>query len=505
MRITNKIMQNNALVNINRNKVLQDTLNTQIATQKKIARPSDDPVTAIRSLRLRTNLAEIDQYYTKNVGDAENWLGVTEDALGNVTDAVTKMYDQCTKGSSSNLETTDRETILESLKALRDEIYTTGNVDYAGRNIFAGYRTDLDLAFTEDTTQTFALTEQMSLSDLSDITYVDSGNLTDLNETNYAAATDEEAVATSSVHCLRLSYDNTDAAGVDPNTLLMRKTGVDASGNNIYAAITTDVTVVSSTAVPSPYNQIASSTGVILVPETGELLISDTVYATMQALPTDTEIAVNYPKSNWDKGDLRPEHYFACTSGTVSYNSDFLTENKADAQVIEYAVGANQSLRVNTLANEVYTHDIGRDVDDLIAVTEAVGDMEDVVEKLESMLKDTSFVTATVQEKLDAANKSLTLLNEKMQKMFESGITKMQEYLDQTNLAVTNVGNRSARLELVENRLKAQQTSFKALATENDGADITEAAVKLSSAELSYNAALAATGKIIQNSLMNFI
>ena len=501
MRITNKIMQNNALVNINRNKVLQDKLNTQIATQQKISRPSEDPVTAIRSLRLRTNLAEIDQYYSKNVGDAENWLGVTEDALGNVVDAVTDMYDQCTKGSSSNLETIDRETILESLKALRDEIYTTGNVDYAGRNIFAGYRTDLDLAFTSDTTQTFAMTEQLSLKNLSDITYVNTGNLTGLNETNYAAAADEEAIATSSVHSIRLAYDNIDTAAFS----LMQKTGVDASGNNTYAAIAGATSVVSATASPSPYELIATTGGIILVPETGEILVDDTVYAAMQALPADTEIAVNYSKSNWEKGDLRPEHYFACTSGTVSYNQDFLTENKADAQVIEYAVGANQSLRVNTLANEVYTHDIGRDVDELIAATEAVGDMEDIVEKLESMLKDTTFVTTTVQEKLDAANKALTLLNEKMQTLFENGITSMQGYLDQTNLAVTNVGNRSARLELVENRLKAQKTSFKALSAENDGANITEAAVQLSSAELSYNAALAATGKIIQNSLMNFI
>ena len=39
MRITNKVMQNNALSNINNNKVLQDTLNTQLSTGKKIYKP----------------------------------------------------------------------------------------------------------------------------------------------------------------------------------------------------------------------------------------------------------------------------------------------------------------------------------------------------------------------------------------------------------------------------------------------------------------------------------
>ena len=35
MRMTNKIMQNNSLYNINNNKILQDKLSTMMATQKK--------------------------------------------------------------------------------------------------------------------------------------------------------------------------------------------------------------------------------------------------------------------------------------------------------------------------------------------------------------------------------------------------------------------------------------------------------------------------------------
>ena len=52
MRITNKIISNNSVTNINRNKVLEDKINTQLSTGSKINRPSDDPVVAIRALRL---------------------------------------------------------------------------------------------------------------------------------------------------------------------------------------------------------------------------------------------------------------------------------------------------------------------------------------------------------------------------------------------------------------------------------------------------------------------
>ena len=48
MRITNKIMQNNSLYNINNNKLTEDQLNNMLATGKKITRPSDDPIIAIR-------------------------------------------------------------------------------------------------------------------------------------------------------------------------------------------------------------------------------------------------------------------------------------------------------------------------------------------------------------------------------------------------------------------------------------------------------------------------
>ena len=150
MRITNKIMQHNNLSNINTNKIYQDKLSTQMSTQKKINRPSDDPVVAIRALRLRSNVTEVTQYYSKNIPDARSWLSVTEGALDNLSKVVTSMIEQCTKGANGDLKTTDRQIILEQLKALGDEVYATGDADYAGRYIFTGYRTDTSLSFHEE-------------------------------------------------------------------------------------------------------------------------------------------------------------------------------------------------------------------------------------------------------------------------------------------------------------------------------------------------------------------
>ena len=48
MRVTNNMITANTKSNINGNKVLVDKYNTQMTTQKKINRPSEDPVVAIR-------------------------------------------------------------------------------------------------------------------------------------------------------------------------------------------------------------------------------------------------------------------------------------------------------------------------------------------------------------------------------------------------------------------------------------------------------------------------
>ena len=53
MRITNRIMQRNNLSNINTNKIYRDKLSNQMSSQKKINRPSDDPVVAVRAMGLR--------------------------------------------------------------------------------------------------------------------------------------------------------------------------------------------------------------------------------------------------------------------------------------------------------------------------------------------------------------------------------------------------------------------------------------------------------------------
>ena len=52
------------------------------------------------------------------------------------------LYEQAT-GAANKYETSeDLSIILEQMKSLTKEFYASGNVDYAGRYVFSGFRTD---------------------------------------------------------------------------------------------------------------------------------------------------------------------------------------------------------------------------------------------------------------------------------------------------------------------------------------------------------------------------
>lgn len=578
MRVTNKMMTSNTNININNNKTSVDRLNTQVSTQKKISRPSEDPVVAIRALRLRSSLNEISQYYSKNIPDAESWLEVTESALKTTQGAIEDMYEYCVQGSNGDLTAADRAKVLANLKELKSQVYSTGNADYAGRTVFTGYRTGESLTYEKDTANLFSITEGFNASDIDTIKYI-SGKV----DTSQIAETDPQQ---NEVNRIRLAYDEMDATTA-PNKIEYKTalagttsgktatgftittttggasttytvTGPDASGNytttptgtfkknedgtytltdgvttnpdgsHTLAAGNVTVNLTATGALQNSYttNTIDVVTKTIAgdgdaayvvaaadagkayyIAETGELILGADAYSTLSNLSdipgTDT-IDFTYNKTNWAAGDLRPEHYFNC----VDQGADPDVTHTYSEQIIAYDVSANQSLRVNTMASEIYTHDIVRDIDEMINATQAVIDAEDKITKLTAMQSDSQYTEAekkTIGTMLEEAEKEKTFLKDKMQSLFKSNITNSQGYLDQANLAIANCGARGTRLELTETRMKEQMASVNELASKNENVDVATAAIDLAQAELAYDAALLAAGKISQQTLLNYI
>lgn len=624
MRITTKMMQNRSLNNLNTNKTLQEKLTTQLSTMKKITRPSDDPVIAIRSLKLNSTLNKIDQYYEKNSNDAQSWLELTESAIKTTNSILEDMSGYITQCAQGSLTAEDRAAILQNLANYQSEIYSTGNATSAGRNIFTGYRTDTPLTFLKDKTERYSITEQRDNSYIDTITHTVIGDMANINAGNFNTASysayteyqvksydvarirlaynnlDIDTDATKNADKIKLSYFtdvNTDAAhGTDkgasisttsysifmnqnvinngemeitvtgkdgkentytlgPNgtitldkteismdakgkititetgnppqtTTLQTKTETDAAGNKTYTfadRMETSLTITSfsKTASDDAYASVygdANANNITYVAETGELLLGKNVQNKLAALSINNEIRISYDKSEWKTDDLDPVHYFYTERYTdtrdaddpLIYNEEKLTAPKGNVakQIIEYDIGSNQTIRVNTTADEIYTHNMGRDVGEVKALLEEYDSLEKAYDTVNSLIKSGKYEGTdldTLKKQLNALDKARALSKATLQERCEGLQSIFKGYTNQATLTRTDVGSRESRLKLIQNRLSAQQTNFQELVSDNEDADVTELAIQLKSVELTYEAALSSISYVMKTSLLNFI
>lgn len=150
MRISNNMMINQSLRDLNANLVRMDKNQRDISTGKRIHRPSDDPTSLARAMVLRNSLAQNEQY-NKNAAVAESQLKMTDTTLGQMGDALQRLRQLAVQGASGNLQQQDRLAIRNEVMQIRDEMRALGNTQLNGRYIFGGIKTD-QVVYPQDVT-----------------------------------------------------------------------------------------------------------------------------------------------------------------------------------------------------------------------------------------------------------------------------------------------------------------------------------------------------------------
>lgn len=538
MRITNQMMINSSMANIQVNKKQVNTLDTQLSTQKKINKPSEDPIIAIRALRLRASLNEVTQYLKKNIPDAQQWLSTTQGALTQGESVINKLYEYCNQGSADSYASEQRNTIAESLKALKKTFYDEGNVDYAGRYVFTGYKTDTTLTYQSDALAAeadYTITQKFGRDDISSKTvYTNAYSNADILNLNVSYDADGNAVMPNveSVYRLRLgysdvkntgyslSYNNTDISFAADGTATVTTYQLDANGNKQLDADGNPITTT-TTVNPDANGQysITDSTGTALtftnttdknyIPgdneiafnaTTGEVLMGENVY---KQVYTSDNFSFTYQKDNFIKDDLNPTMYYDCVDNKTGIVYDKVRED------VEYNINYAQKIKINTEANEAFDINLGRDIDDLVTSVQNVLDLESQISQVESMMKQSQYSDTDSQKKLNSMlsglNKQKTLAEDEMTKAFESGIGQMQGYKQTISLANADVGNRLTGLELTQGRLTEQFTNVTESKSANEDIDLEDVVVSYTSAQLVYNASLQAASKVVQQTLLDFL
>ena len=124
---------------------------TIIASQKRINKPSDDPIGTGKIMDYRQTLSSIEQYQT-NIQTGKTRLEVTETDLDLVNDLL-----ELTKsiGETEALQTAEsRQLAAEEVKSLFDQVLDLTNSQLNGNYLFSGYQTKTAPFSRDDTLAT---------------------------------------------------------------------------------------------------------------------------------------------------------------------------------------------------------------------------------------------------------------------------------------------------------------------------------------------------------------
>ena len=90
MRVTDKMGHNAVINNLQKNRSEMTDLQGQAASQKRINKPSDDPVASARVLGYRTEDRQ-SQQFIKNINIARSFLEFTDVSLNEMSDVLMRM------------------------------------------------------------------------------------------------------------------------------------------------------------------------------------------------------------------------------------------------------------------------------------------------------------------------------------------------------------------------------------------------------------------------------
>ena len=149
MRITNNMLINNMVYNLNQNLKTMENLQYQLATRKKFRVPSDDPIGASKSLKFSTDISKLTQY-KRNAEDAMSWLDDTEAAMAEINKVLKRAYELSVQTANGTYEGEDLIMVREEIEQLKEHLLQIANTTYAGRHIFNGYNTDKPLLIKDN-------------------------------------------------------------------------------------------------------------------------------------------------------------------------------------------------------------------------------------------------------------------------------------------------------------------------------------------------------------------
>ena len=125
-----------------------------------IHRGSDDPVAYSRLLRYKVSANENEQY-TKNVENATAWMETTDGALTHIAEITKTFKEKTIEAATDTNNDTNFDAIAKEMWAMIEEIYATSKTQHDGRYVFSGHRDQTEPFTLSTTTENRAVTKTL--------------------------------------------------------------------------------------------------------------------------------------------------------------------------------------------------------------------------------------------------------------------------------------------------------------------------------------------------------
>ena len=121
----------------------------RIATGKNILKASDDPIAAVNISAAKEQKTE-NARYIENIGRAKSKLELTENALNQASNLITRIYELTILAENDTFSVADRVAMKQEVTQLKDSMFEIANSeDASGQALFAGYKVNQN-AFSRD-------------------------------------------------------------------------------------------------------------------------------------------------------------------------------------------------------------------------------------------------------------------------------------------------------------------------------------------------------------------
>ncbi len=113
----------------------------QLSTGKKINRPSDDPVIAMKGINYRSQVTQVEQFQ-RNTNEVHNWMDNSDAALDKATQTMQRLRELAVQASNDTYDKGERENIKEEVEQLKENLIDIANTKVNDKYIFNGTNTN---------------------------------------------------------------------------------------------------------------------------------------------------------------------------------------------------------------------------------------------------------------------------------------------------------------------------------------------------------------------------